>query len=84
MSWKQTSKIELMFKLLFENYFNALEKGQEESVIYKEFLKDMSSEYRGGTSNAEIVRDFIAGMTDEYFLAQCRKQFIPQTISTPL
>lgn len=82
-SWKQTSKIELMFKLLFENYFNALEKEQEESVIYREFLKDMSSEYRDNTSNAQVVRDFIAGMTDEYFLTQCRKQFIPQTRSTP-
>jgi dGTPase len=83
MSWKQTSKIELMFKLLFENYFNALEKEREESVIYREFLQDMSSEYRDNTSNAQAVRDFIAGMTDEYFLAQCRKQFIPQTSSTP-
>lgn len=83
MSWKQTSKIELMFKLLFENYFSALEKEREESVIYREFLQDMSSEYRDNTSNAQAVRDFIAGMTDEYFLAQCRKQFIPQTSSTP-
>jgi dGTP triphosphohydrolase len=31
------------------------------------------------TPNAGIVRDFIAGMTDEYFLAQCRKHLIPQT-----
>ena len=37
----------------------------------------MSQEYRDNTSNGEIVRDFIAGMTDEYFLAQCREQFYP-------
>ena len=30
------------------------------------------------TSPAGIVRDFIAGMTDEYFLAQCQKHLIPQ------
>ncbi len=84
MNWKQTSKIELMFRLLFESYYNSLEKGRKDSVIYREFLKDMSAEYMAEASNAMIVRDFIAGMTDEYFLAQCRKQFIPQTRTTPL
>jgi dGTPase len=77
--WKQTLKIELMFKLLFERYFDDLEKGDESSDIYCEFLEGMSSEYMNNTSNAGIVRDFIAGMTDEYFLAQCRKHLIPQT-----
>ena len=77
--WKQTMKIGLMFRLLFERYFNDLEKGDESSDIYREFLEGMSSEYMDSTSNAGIVRDFIAGMTDEYFLAQCRKHLIPQT-----
>jgi dGTPase len=79
MPWKQTHKIELMFKILFERYFNDLEKRDESSDIYREFLEGMSSEYTDNTSNAGIVRDFIAGMTDEYFLAQCRKLFIPHT-----
>jgi dGTPase len=84
MPWKQTRKIELMFKLLFERYFNSLEKRDESSDIYQEFLEGMSSEYLADTSNAGIVRDFIAGMTDEYFLAQCRKHLIPQTKFTLL
>jgi dGTPase len=71
-----------MFKLLFERYFNKLEKGDESSDIYREFLEGMSSEYMDNTPNAGIVRDFIAGMTDEYFLTQCRKHLIPQTKST--
>jgi dGTPase len=77
--WKQTLKIELMFRLLFERYFDDLEKGDESSDIYCEFLEGMSSEYMDNTSNAGIIRDFIAGMTDKYFLAQCRKHLIPQT-----
>jgi dGTPase len=81
MPWKQTSKIELMFKLLFERYFDDLEKGNDQSDIYREFLEGMSDEYRGNTSNAEIVRDFIAGMTDEFFLTRCQKHLIPQTRS---
>ena len=80
--WKQTAKIQLMFELMFEKYLNDLEKGNESSDIYREYLEGMSLDYREGASNAEIVRDFIAGMTDEYFLAQCRREFFPQIRST--
>jgi dGTPase len=76
--WKQTPKIEMMFTLLFERYLNDLEKGNETSDIYKGFLEGMSSEYKDSTSAAGIVRDFIAGMTDDYFLGQCQKHLIPQ------
>jgi dGTPase len=82
MPWKQTQKIKLMFKLLFERYYNDLENGNEDSDIFGEFLEGMSSKYRDNTSNAWIVRDFIAGMTDEYFLDQCQKHLIPQTKPT--
>jgi dGTPase len=74
---EQTPKIELMFQLLFDTYYGDLEKGNESSDIFREFLDGMSPGYRDGTSHAEIVRDFIAGMTDEYFLGQCRKYLIP-------
>jgi dGTPase len=80
--WKQTSKIELMFKLLFERYYQDLETGNDHSEIYGEFLKGMPDDYRETNSKAEIIRDFLAGMTDEYFLAQCRKYLFPE-IKTP-
>lgn len=75
---KQTPKIELMFRLLFERYYNDLDNMHEDSDIYKEYLEGMLPEYRNETTNAEVVRDFIAGMTDDYFLEQCRKHLIPQ------
>jgi dGTP triphosphohydrolase len=34
--------------------------------------------YREKTPTPGIVRDFIAGMTDDYFLHQCHKNFIPE------
>jgi dGTPase len=79
---KQTSKIELMFKLLFEKYHHDLETGNETSDLYCEFLEGMSWEYRSQTPSAQIVRDFIAGMTDDYFLEQCHKHLIPNIEST--
>jgi len=74
----QTPKVKVMFELLFEKYFNDLDSGKTESDIFREFLDGMSSEYRHSTPSAEVVRDFIAGMTDDYFLAQCHKYLIPQ------
>jgi dGTPase len=37
----------------------------------------MSPAYTATHSSAEIVRDFIAGMTDEYFLSQCPDSMRP-------
>lgn len=79
---KQTPKIKIMFQLLFEKYLHDLETENHDSDIDKEFLTGMSPDYRDRTSKAAAVRDFIAGMTDEYFLTQCHRHLIPQWIST--
>ncbi len=75
---RQSPKIRLMFRLLFEKFLTDLVKGNEESEVYGEFLKDMSPEYQANTTPPGVVRDFIAGMTDEFFLSQCHKHLIPQ------
>jgi len=75
----QNHKIRLMFELLFEKYLRKLETGNDDSDIYMGFLDGMSLEYREKTSSAGIVRDFIAGMTDDYFLSQCQKNIVPHT-----
>lgn len=74
----QTGKIKLMFGLLFEKYMEDLQKGNEDSDIFKGFLDGMSEEYKSKRSYPEIVRDFISGMTDEYFLEQCKKRLFPE------
>jgi dGTPase len=80
--WKQTRKIELMFRLLFEKYLEDIEKKDNRSEIFGEYLKGMSADYVQTTAYPEIVRDFIAGMTDEFFIAQCEKWFIPRLRSS--
>jgi dGTPase len=78
---KQTHKIKLMFRLLFEKYLKDLESNNDSSVIFMEFLDGMPPEYREKNPPGMIVRDFISGMTDDYFLRQCRENLIPQTLS---
>jgi len=77
----QTNKVRLMFELLFEKYHRDLKAGNEHSVIFREFLDGVSSQYRDNNPPAMIVRDFIAGMTDDYFLRQCQESLMPQILS---
>ena len=79
---QQTSKVQLMFSLLFEKLYGDLEKNGRDSFIYEEFLEKMSADYQAKTPPAGIVRDVIAGMTDEFFMDQCYKHLIPRTKNT--
>jgi len=67
---EHTDTIKQLFALLFEKYMKDLEQKNRSSVIINEFLKNMSEEYLKNHTREEIVRDFIAGMTDQYFLRQ--------------
>lgn len=66
-----------LFQLLFERYLDDVEHENRNSVIFTGFLQDMSEEYVQRHQPVEIVRDFISGMTDRYFLAQCPKELRP-------
>ncbi len=72
-----TQTIQTLFTLLFERYLGDIEKENRDSVIFKRFLEGMSVTYVQTHAKEEIVRDFIAGMTDKYFLRQCPKHLRP-------
>jgi dGTPase len=80
---KHLGLIQTLFEMLFERYLNDIAQGKRESVIFTSFLKDMASEYIENHSHAEIVRDFISGMTDHYFLRQFPKHMRPEPIVYP-
>ena len=77
---KHSPAIKTLFELLFETYLEDLQYGNERSKIFTGFLADMSAEYTASHQPAEIVRDFIAGMTDRYFLLQCPAHLRPKVI----
>ena len=60
-------------KLIYNTYLDDIKNNNRESIIYKEFLSTQSEEYLNNTDSKRQVIDFIAGMTDEYFLNQVRK-----------
>lgn len=73
---KQT--IGQLFTVLFERYMTDISHNNSSSVIFTNFLENMSAKYLEMHCHAEIVRDFIAGMTDHYFLQQCPEELRPK------
>ena len=78
---KDTDTIKILFRMLFEKYLDDIENENRSSVIFTGFLEDMSEDYIQDHSKEEIVRDFIAGMTDQYFLRQCPEDMRPEIIN---
>jgi dGTPase len=78
----QSAKIERMFSMLYETFLEDLKKGNGESKVIKSYLNTFTPErrraYIDGTPDAEIVRDFIAGMTDDYFNDTFGEIYLPQ------
>lgn len=64
-----------IFELLFEKYVKDLENHTGE--IYTKYYSKMSDDYTKGNSYAKIAVDFIAGMTDNYFIRQFKKNYMP-------
>ncbi|TFG94945.1 MAG: HD domain-containing protein [Calditrichales bacterium] len=69
--------IRQLFEMLFDRYLNDLKNHNHSSVIFTQFLEDISDTYLTNHNHAEIVRDFMAGMTDHYFLRLCPEDMRP-------
>ena len=59
-----------MYYDLFEKLLIILEKEDKNHNIYKLYLNYMNKEYLNNTSNARKVIDYIAGMTDDFFIKE--------------
>jgi dGTPase len=74
-SENQLKKIETMFKKMFKLYYDQIINNEKSENIYTLFLNDMTQEYISKTSTARKVIDYIAGMTDNFFIKQYEKYF---------
>jgi len=78
----EAGKVERMFSMLFETFLEDLEREDRQSRVYKNYLDTFMPEklkkYLDGTTDAEVVRDFIAGMTDDYFNDTFSEIYFPQ------
>lgn len=73
---EQLDMYEDAFNKLFVFYLDELKNEKKEAKIYKVFLDEMDEFYIKNNSNERIVIDYIAGMTDDYFLNEYKLNII--------
>ncbi|MCB0281182.1 MAG: HD domain-containing protein [Calditrichae bacterium] len=71
-------KIKRGFKILFDLYIDALKKQDKTNEIYQHFLNTKNPVYLKNNPAELIVRDFIAGMTDRYFVHVLTNHILPE------
>lgn len=59
---------EIMFETIYKKYLKDIEKNNQNSPIYQDFILKMNQQYLLENNHHRIVIDYIAGMTDDYFM----------------
>ena len=67
---KELEFIKTLFETIFLRFLSDIHDRNLDSLIYVHFIDGMSEDYLDSHCPEEIVRDFISGMTDKYFLRQ--------------
>jgi len=78
----ERQKIEGMYATLFAACLHALETGDRSAKISTDFINTgwISRKYLSLATPAEMVRDYIAGMTDRYFARRFEDCVIPRRV----
>lgn len=69
---KGLARITTCYRVLFASCLDQFARQERQAEIYANFLNEQGRGYVEGQQPAVMVRDFIAGMTDAYFLRQAR------------
>jgi len=70
---QQTHLVEECYGALFRHYCEAVGSRDRRSSVVGDFLSGMGEKYRETRGAGEVARDFIAGMTDDFFIGQAEK-----------
>ncbi len=74
---KYYEDIKSLFYILFERFLHDVQHDNRDSIIFSAFLENKPDVYIASHQPAEVVRDFIAGMTDRFFLRLCPDKMRP-------
>jgi dGTPase len=76
----ESSKIRASFRYLFHILLDDYKKSGTTSILWRDFLHSKSQKYVEETKLEQKIIDFIAGMTDSYFMTRLQHLLIPQKI----
>lgn len=76
----ESKKIERSYRYLFTTLLQDLIDHREKSYLWQNFLNSKSERYLADTGPIQRVIDYIAGMTDSFFVKTLNKILVPQHI----
>lgn len=78
----ERGKIQRMYATLFSSCLESLEEENSSAKIYADFINNRwtNKRYLEAATASELVRDFIAGMTDRYFAKRYEECVIPRRV----
>ena len=79
---RQKEKIRFMFEYMYAHLLEKVEDGEKDSPVFRQFLDHpwVNKQYSKTATPAQIVTDFIAGMTDRYFESLFRLLIFPKKV----
>lgn len=76
----ESSKIKQGYRILFEWLLKDLSEQKKEGYLWTHFLHKRNAHYLEQTNAVQIVIDYVAGMTDNFFVRTLEKIFVPSKI----
>lgn len=76
----ESKKIERSYRILFETLLDDFKKNNQNSYIWQKFLRNKCEKYLNESDPIRMVIDYIAGMTDNYFVRTLEKLIVPKHI----
>jgi dGTPase len=76
----ESSKIKAMYSLVFSRLVDDVAEMDRTSWVFTNFLDRLGERYINSHNPFEMVRDFIAGLTDSGFLRLFTEMFVPRVI----
>lgn len=76
----ESHKVKLSYRILFEYLLKDHQFAGKQSYLWREFAYNKPQDYIEGTSSAQLVTDFIAGMTDGFFVRTLQRLIVPEKI----
>jgi dGTPase len=76
----ESSKIRDIYSLVFSRMTHAVRNRDTSSPVYTNFLDRLGEQYASSHNPYEIVRDFIASLTDSAFLRLFYELFVPKIL----
>jgi dGTPase len=76
----ESSKIQHSYRILFEFLYKDLNLNKRSSYVWLNFCYNKPKKYQEDTSSVQMVVDYIAGMTDKYFIRTLESLIVPKKI----